>query len=223
MSCRRYTNRVARRVLPLLGVNAIATRTLSEACANSARAAAFIGQTIVTTPARDVALPAEHTCTRAARTSAAGAVPITRNRPEPETRTRIPMLRPIAVVESTRSEETPFGFGVDAAAPAADPALNSAATERAWSTRTEHVVAVLEHAPPQPMNDDPDAGVAVSTIDLPAANAYAHVAPQSIPAGDDVTVPEPLPCLATVRVYDVGVPSRGHGSRIVPLTEAAAE
>ena len=135
MSCRRYTNRVARRVLPLLGVNAIATRTLSEACANSARAAAFIGQTIVTTPARDVALPAEHTCTRAARTSAAGAVPITRNRPGPETRTRIPMLRPIAVVESTRSEEAPFGFGFEAPeeaeAAAADPALNSAVTERA--------------------------------------------------------------------------------------------
>ena len=119
--------------MPLVGVKTIATRTFSEACANSARAVAFSGQTIVTTPARDVALPAEHTCARAARMRVEVVVPITRNRPGPETRTRIPMLRPIAVVESTRSEEAPFGFGfgVDVAAVAADPALNSAVTERA--------------------------------------------------------------------------------------------
>ena len=64
---------------------------------------------------------------------------------------------------------------------------------------TEHVVNVPEHAPAQPANAAPAAGVAVRVTTVPAANGAAHVGPQVIPAGADVTVPIAGPALTTVR------------------------
>ena len=50
----------------------------------------------------------------------------------------------------------------------------------------------------QPVNVEPEAGVAVSVSLRPWSNAAVQVAPQSIPAGDEVTVPLPVPSFVTV-------------------------
>jgi hypothetical protein len=58
---------------------------------------------------------------------------------------------------------------------------------------TLQLLAVPEHAPPQPANVEPAAGVAArTTVDAVRKNA-SQVTPHSIPAGVLDTVPEPLP------------------------------
>lgn len=57
---------------------------------------------------------------------------------------------------------------------------------------------VPEQAPLQPLNVEPDAGVAVMVTLVPWLNVDEHVLPQSMPAGVDVTVPVPAPDLVTV-------------------------
>src|SRR5207253_2193787 len=57
-------------------------------------------------------------------------------------------------------------------------------------------VPVPLHPPPvQPVNVEPLAAAAVSVMLVPVVNDLEHVVPQSIPAGDDVTFPPPLPLL----------------------------
>src|SRR5262249_58806920 len=48
------------------------------------------------------------------------------------------------------------------------------------------------HAPPHPLNWKPLSGVAVSVTRALESKAAAQVEPQSIPAGSDLTVPEPF-------------------------------
>ena len=60
--------------------------------------------------------------------------------------------------------------------------------------------AVPVQAPLQPANDESDAGAAFKVTDVAASNLFEHVAPQSMPAGVEVTVPLPAPCLVTVMV-----------------------
>src|SRR6266581_6255377 len=60
---------------------------------------------------------------------------------------------------------------------------------------------VPEQPPPlQPVKVEPASGVAVRVTAVPLANGAAQVAPQSMPAGLLVTVPEPAPALLTVSV-----------------------
>lgn len=69
---------------------------------------------------------------------------------------------------------------------------------------SKHVLAHLQPPPDQPANVEPAAGEAerVTTVPaLPASYDSMQSAPQFIPAGEDVTVPEPVPLLFTVRVY----------------------
>jgi len=54
-------------------------------------------------------------------------------------------------------------------------------------------------APLQPVNVEPVAGVAVRVTFVPRLKLALHVAPQLMPAGDEVTVPLPVPALPTVR------------------------
>jgi hypothetical protein len=57
---------------------------------------------------------------------------------------------------------------------------------------------IPEQPPPdQPANDDPDPAVAVNVTCVPLAKSCEQVEPQSIPAGELVTVPDPLPANAT--------------------------
>ena len=76
-------------------------------------------------------------------------------------------------------------------------------TNLAVAARSALIVSVQvpmpEQAPDQPANLDPAEAVAVSVTGT-AAKGAEHVEPQLIPAGLDVTEPEPLPVLATFRV-----------------------
>jgi hypothetical protein len=60
-------------------------------------------------------------------------------------------------------------------------------------------VPVPVHAPLQPEKIDPDAGVAVSVTEAPELKFAEHAEPQSIPAGDETTAPEPAPAFVTER------------------------
>lgn len=82
--------------------------------------------------------------------------------------------------------------------------LNVAVTDCAWLIETVQVAAVPEHAPPQPANVEPEAGAAVSVTLVPLSYSAEQVDPQSTPAGEEVTVPEPVPALVTERAYLVG-------------------
>lgn len=57
-------------------------------------------------------------------------------------------------------------------------------------------VPVPEHAPPHPVNDEVESGVAVSVTEVPAGKLNEHTVPpfpQLIPAGELVTLPAPVP------------------------------
>ena len=60
-------------------------------------------------------------------------------------------------------------------------------------------------APPHPVKVEPVPGVAVRVTVLPAAMVALQVLPQFTPAGDEVTVPAPVPALVTLSVEVVGV------------------
>src|SRR5262245_2651386 len=99
----------------------------------------------------------------------------------------------------------PAGFDVTLPVPAparvtvsgkfVDAILNVAVTLRAWLITTEQVPVALVHAPLQPANVEPPAGVAVSTTVVPLAMFAEQVVPQLMPPGFDVTVPVPVPIL----------------------------
>lgn len=62
-------------------------------------------------------------------------------------------------------------------------------------------VPVPAHAPPlHPVNTELLCGAAVSVTDVPLMKLAEHVAPQLIPDGELVTVPEPRPDFVTVNV-----------------------
>jgi len=55
-------------------------------------------------------------------------------------------------------------------------------------------------APDQPANFDLDEAEAVSVTEVPCGYACEQVEPQAMPAGLELTEPEPLPAFATARV-----------------------
>ena len=65
-------------------------------------------------------------------------------------------------------------------------------------------VPVPEHPPPdQPVNVEPDPGVAVNVTCVPTSNGAEQVLPQSIPAAELITVPDPPPAVAAVSLWVV--------------------
>lgn len=78
---------------------------------------------------------------------------------------------------------------------------NVAVTLLAAAIVTVHVPVPLQPARLQPLKVDPAAGVAVRVTEAPAVNAAAQVGPQLIPAGDEVTVPVPVPARTTARAW----------------------
>lgn len=65
---------------------------------------------------------------------------------------------------------------------------------------TVHVPSPAQAAPLQPAKADPGPGVAESTTEVPTLREAEHVLPQLMPAGELVTVPEPVPPSVTVSV-----------------------
>jgi hypothetical protein len=63
---------------------------------------------------------------------------------------------------------------------------------------TKQVPVPAHPAPDHPLKLDPVPGVAVRVTWLPKAKFAEHVAPQVMPAGDEVTVPDPVPALVTL-------------------------
>jgi len=82
-------------------------------------------------------------------------------------------------------------------------------------TVTTHALVPV-HAPVQPMKVEPEVGLAVSVIVAPIAMDCEQVAPQLMPAGALVIVPEPVPSFVTDSVMRLGVVVN------VALTEVAA-
>ena len=76
--------------------------------------------------------------------------------------------------------------------------LKVAVADLALVIATVHA-PVPEQAPVQPPKADPRVGAAVSDTEAPLAKLAEQVAPQLIPPGELVTVPEPLPLLVTFR------------------------
>ena len=78
-------------------------------------------------------------------------------------------------------------------------AEKSATTEAAAVIVTTQVPVPLQPEPLQPVKVELTSGVAVSVTVVPWVKFAEHVAPQSIPAGELVTVPDPVPVLLTFR------------------------
>ncbi len=74
---------------------------------------------------------------------------------------------------------------------------NVAVTVKAEFTATVQVPVPVQ-APPQPVKTDPALARAVRSTLVPEVKVAEQVAPQLIPAGLLVTVPEPAPCGVTV-------------------------
>jgi len=56
-------------------------------------------------------------------------------------------------------------------------------------------------SPLQPLKVEPDAGTAVRETIAPVEKDATHAEPQLIPAGEDVTVPVPVPLFVTLSAY----------------------
>jgi hypothetical protein len=74
-------------------------------------------------------------------------------------------------------------------------------TDRAAVIDTVHVVAVPEHEPPQPVNFEPEAGLAVSVTEVPWAMFAEHDEVQLMLPTLLVTEPDPVPALVTVSLH----------------------
>src|SRR6476661_10348972 len=76
-----------------------------------------------------------------------------------------------------------------------------AVTEWAASIVTMQVPVPEQPAPVQPVKSELASGLAVRVTTVPKAKSFVQVDPQSIPAGLEVTEPEPLPSVETSRVF----------------------
>ncbi len=83
-------------------------------------------------------------------------------------------------------------------------AVKVAVTDRAWVIDTTHE-PVPVHAPDHPANVEPAAGAAVNVTDVPDPYASEQSLPQSIPTGELVTIPDPVPDFTTDSVNVAGV------------------
>jgi len=118
--------------------------------------------------------------------------------------TAVPLVKLAAQVAP---QVMPAGLLVTVPAPA--PALETVSTRAgvkvavtvvAAEIVTVQVPAPVQPAPLQPPKVEPAAGAAVSVTAVPLVKLAEQVAPQSMPAGELVTVPLPVPAGLTVRV-----------------------
>jgi hypothetical protein len=98
------------------------------------------------------------------------------------------------------SNSTALGDDTLGAASAENRAVNLAAMLLLASSVTAQLLAMPLHAPPQPARPQAAAGLAVSVTWIPALKLAAQLAPQSMPAGELVTLPPGLPITETESV-----------------------
>ncbi|MCG3201831.1 MAG: hypothetical protein NFCOHLIN_01703 [Gammaproteobacteria bacterium] len=89
-----------------------------------------------------------------------------------------------------------------------------ATTARDSSTATVQMGVVPAQSPLQPPNEDPVVGTAFNVTAVPLAYAALQSAPQSIPAGVEVTVPVPDSCTLSVKRAGGGGGGRTTGRRV---------
>ena len=81
---------------------------------------------------------------------------------------------------------------------------NRASTLLGPSIRTVHVEVPEQPSPLQPSKEEPGAATAVRVTRRERLKIAEQDDPQSIPAGEEVTEPDPLPRRVTVNGYVVG-------------------
>ncbi|MBI1766860.1 MAG: hypothetical protein HYR67_00620 [Bacteroidetes bacterium] len=112
-----------------------------------------------------------------------------------------------AGLEMTVPLPVPPGIIVRLKFPAIGLELNTSVTAVSLVTILEQVLPTEpKHTPPHPAKEEPAAGVAVKVTDVPVTNDAVQVPGQLIPAGFEVTTPEPVPPRLTETEYEVGVP-----------------
>ncbi|MBI3900023.1 MAG: hypothetical protein HY308_17280 [Gammaproteobacteria bacterium] len=79
--------------------------------------------------------------------------------------------------------------------------MKLAITRRSAFRVTVHVKLEPAQAPLQPLNTEPEAAVAVNVTAVLFAYDALHAVPQSMPAGAELTVPDPEPDLVSVNRY----------------------
>ena len=147
-------------------------------------------------PAFGAVFEVEQTAAAAARAldERAGRVPRWLIRPGSLTLIKVRMVLPD--VEATSSLNAFDGVGGGTGM-----AENVAVTDRASLIETVQVASAPEQAPPQPVNVESLAGAAVSVTLVPLSYSAEQAEPQSTPAGDGATVPDPVPALDTLSAY----------------------
>jgi len=95
--------------------------------------------------------------------------------------------------------------------------LKVAVTARAAVIETVQAPVPVQ-APLQPANAEPLAAAGVSVTDAPLEKLAVHVDPQLMPAGEEVTVPVPVPDFVTARLKDVTGPATNGEMRLPPIT-----
>src|SRR5690349_6209557 len=107
-------------------------------------------------------------------------------------------------LEATLATPSPGGGG--------GGGLTASALKVALTARASDIVTLQApgpvQAPDQPAKVEPEAGVAFSVTSVSASKEALQVEPQSIPVGELVTVPCPVPTLLTLSVRDSGSGSR---------------
>ncbi|KJR40355.1 hypothetical protein MCHI_003780 [Candidatus Magnetoovum chiemensis] len=90
-----------------------------------------------------------------------------------------------------------------------DTAVNVAVTLFPESIVTVHVPVPLQPPPLQPVNVDPEFAVAVNVTEVPKEYDSEQLLPQSIPDGELVTLPEPVPATEITKLpNDPDCPAR---------------
>lgn len=116
--------------------------------------------------------------------------------------TRVPVAKFAAHVEP---QEITAGLDVTVPVPVFRLVRVTVSVETAVKVAVTLFALVIErmqlpvpvHAPDQPAKADPAAAAAVSVTDVPLVKDAEHVLPQEMPAGLEVTVPEPVPDFET--------------------------
>jgi hypothetical protein len=105
----------------------------------------------------------------------------------------VPQLIP-AGLELTVPVPAPAGVTVTATC----LSVKVAVTDAAAFSVTAQLPVPVQPAPDHPANIEVTDGATVRVTRVPAAKLAAQVAPQLMPAGDEVTVPVPVPAGTTV-------------------------